>query len=87
MLFIDFNCCCKSLRLNCPEILEKQTTRLGRIAKGSGTTTTDIRQLIKQYKLLKEMMQGGMSDIDASEGLSQKQMMKLAKKFGKKMKM
>ena len=35
-----------------PEIIEKQTTRLGRIAKGSGTTTSDIRQLIKQYKYL-----------------------------------
>ena len=46
--------------VNNPEIIEKQTTRLGRIAKGSGTTTTEIRQLIKQYKMLKEMTQGGM---------------------------
>tara|TARA_Y100000034_G_scaffold81473_1_gene97650 strand:+ start:182 stop:1558 length:1377 start_codon:yes stop_codon:yes gene_type:complete len=71
-----------------PEIIEKQTTRLGRIAKGSGTTTTDIRQLLKQYKLLKEMTQGtsGLSDIDPSQGLNSKQMQKLAKKFGKKMK-
>jgi signal recognition particle subunit SRP54 len=72
--------------INNPEILEKQTTRLGRIAKGSGTTTTEIRQLIKQYKMLKEMTQGGMADIDPSEGLSQKQMIKMAKKFGKGMK-
>jgi signal recognition particle subunit SRP54 len=72
--------------INNPEILEKQTTRLGRIAKGSGTTTTDIRQLIKQYKMLKEMTQGGMADMDPSQGLNQKQMMKLAKKFGKGMK-
>ncbi|MDD5191910.1 MAG: signal recognition particle receptor subunit alpha [Candidatus Nanoarchaeia archaeon] len=72
--------------INNPEILEKQTTRLGRIAKGSGTSTSDIRQLLKQYKLLKEMTQGGeISDFDPSQGLSQKQMMKLAKKFGKKM--
>jgi len=70
--------------INNPEILEKQTNRLSRIAKGSGTTTTDIRQLIKQYKMLKEMTQGGMADIDPSQGLSQKQMMKMAKKFGKK---
>jgi len=70
-----------------PEIIEKQTTRLGRIAKGSGATTTDIRQLIKQYKLLKDLTQGGdLADLDPSQGLSQKQMMKLAKKFGKKMK-
>jgi len=70
-----------------PEIIEKQTSRLGRIAKGSGTTTSDIRQLIKQYKLLKEFTKGGVSEADMqSGGFSQKQMMKLAKKFGKKMK-
>jgi signal recognition particle GTPase len=65
--------------------LEKETSRLSRIAKGSGATTTDVRQILKQYKLLKEMASGGMGDMDASEGLSQKQMQKLAKKFGKKM--
>jgi signal recognition particle subunit SRP54 len=71
-----------------PEIIEKQTTRLGRIAKGSGTTTTEIRQLIKQFKLLKEMTQGGeMTNMDPSQGLSQKQMQKLARKFGKMKKM
>ncbi|MBS3093454.1 signal recognition particle receptor subunit alpha [Candidatus Pacearchaeota archaeon] len=70
-----------------PEILEKQTTRLGRIAKGSGTTTADIRQMIKQYKLLKELATGSeLTNLDPSQGLSQKQMMKLAKKFGRKMK-
>lgn len=36
--------------INNPETIEKQTTRLGRIAKGSGTKTSDIRQLLKQYK-------------------------------------
>ena len=71
--------------INNPELLEKQTTRLSRIAKGSGTSTSDIRQLIKQYKLLKEMTQtGSIENFDPSQGLSQKQMMKLAKKFGKK---
>ncbi len=70
-----------------PELLEKQTSRLSRIAKGSGTTTSDIRQLIKQYKLLKDLTQGGdLTNIDPSQGLSQKQMQKLAKKFGKRMK-
>jgi len=69
-----------------PEIIEKQTTRLGRIAKGSGTTTSEIRQLLKQYNLLKEFAKGGMSESDlGTGGFSQKQMMKLAKKFGKKM--
>lgn len=69
-----------------PEILEKQTSRLSRIAKGSGTSTSDIRQLLKQYKMLKEFAQGG--DVpDLEKGLSQKQLQKLAKKFGKKMRM
>jgi len=67
-----------------PEILEKQTSRLSRIAKGSGTSTSDIRQLLKQYKLLKDMASGDLADLDPSQGLSQKQMQKLAKKFGKK---
>ncbi|MDP2925593.1 MAG: signal recognition particle receptor subunit alpha [Nanoarchaeota archaeon] len=71
-----------------PEIIEKQTSRLGRIAKGSGSTTSDIRMLLKQYKLLKELASGSgdLSNIDPSQGLNQKQMMKIAKKFGKKMK-
>ncbi len=71
-----------------PEILEKQTSRLSRISKGSGTTTTDVRQLIKQYKMLRELATGAgdLSSIDSSQGLSQKQMQKLARKFGKKMK-
>jgi signal recognition particle subunit SRP54 len=71
-----------------PEIIEKQTTRLGRIAKGSGTSTSDIRQLIKQYKMIKEFVKGGVSESDLQAGgMSQAQMMKLAKKFGKKMRM
>ena len=70
-----------------PEVLEKETKRLSRIAKGSGTNTSDIRQLIKQYKLLKDLTQGSeLTDFDPSQGLNQKQMMKIAKKFGKKMK-
>ncbi len=73
--------------INNPEIVEKQTTRLGRIAKGSGTTTAEVRQLLKQYKMLKEFTKGGVSQEDLASGgaFSQKQMMKLAKKFGKKM--
>jgi signal recognition particle subunit SRP54 len=72
-----------------PEIIEKQTNRLKRIAAGSGTTTSEIRQLLKQYKMLKELTKGvgDMSDFDQSQGLSEKQMQKLAKKFGKKMRM
>jgi len=69
-----------------PEILEKQTSRISRIAKGSGTSTNDIRQLLKQYKMIKELTSNAGSLNDASETgqLSQKQLMKLAKKFSKK---
>jgi signal recognition particle subunit SRP54 len=69
-----------------PEIIEKQTSRIARIAKGSGTSTSDIRALLKQYKILKEFIKTG-EDFDASKGIqgfSQKQLQKLAKKFGKK---
>jgi len=68
-----------------PEILEKQTTRIGRIAKGAGVPTSDIRSLLKQYKLLNDIVKSGGAGMDFSEGMSQKQMMKFAKKFGKKM--
>ncbi len=67
-----------------PELLEKQTSRIQRIAHGSGTSTSEIRALIKQYKMLSEMIksQSGISE----KGMDQKTMMKLAKKFGRKMK-
>ena len=69
-----------------PEILEKQTSRISRIAKGSGTSTSDIRQLLKQYKMIKEFASsaGSMGDMENPAQFSQKQMMKLAKKFGKR---
>lgn len=68
-----------------PEILEKQTSRIQRIAKGSGTSTSDIRALIKQYKMLNEMIRS-QSKIAEGGQLDQKTMMKLAKKFRGKMK-
>jgi len=69
-----------------PEVLEKQTSRITRIAKGSGCATSDVRALLKQYKMLNKMVKSGlgnMSEEDLAGGMSQKQMMKLAKKFGK----
>jgi len=66
-----------------PELLEKQANRIRRIAQGSGCSTSDIRMLIKQWKMLNEMIksQGAMT-----EGkMDQKMIMKLARKFGKKM--
>jgi signal recognition particle subunit SRP54 len=69
-----------------PEIMERQTSRIQRVAKGSGTTTTEIRELLKQYKMLKEMLKmqsGGM----AEDGqIDQKMMQKMAKKFRGRMK-
>lgn len=69
-----------------PEILEKQTSRMQRIAKGAGVSVSDIRSLIKQYKVLKEMI-SSQSKIAETGSLDQKTMMKLAKKFGRKMRL
>ncbi|MDO8517154.1 MAG: signal recognition particle receptor subunit alpha [Nanoarchaeota archaeon] len=69
-----------------PEILEKQTARIQRISKGSGTTTGEIRELLKQYKMIKSMMTSGMAEKAQEGGLSQKDMMKLARKFKGKIK-
>ena len=69
-----------------PEILEKQTSRIARIAKGAGVHGSDIRSLLKQYKMLNEMINSG-KGMDMSQGISQKQLQKLAKKFGKVKKM
>lgn len=68
-----------------PELLEKQTSRIARIANGAGVHTSDIRSLLKQYKLLNDVIKSGGAGMDMSQGMSQKQMMKFAKKFGKKM--
>ncbi len=69
---------------NNPEIFEKQTQRIGRVAKGAGVNNSDVRSLLKQYKMLQEMTSGGFEDMDMSKGLSQKQMQKMMKKFGGK---
>jgi len=67
-----------------PELFEKQTSRIGRVARGAGVNNSDIRALLKQYKMLQDMIKGGMDDMDLSQGFSQKQMQKMMKKFGKK---
>jgi len=70
-----------------PELLEKNSSRIQRITKGSGTNGSDIRDLIKQYKLVKKFFgsMGGMSDLDPSK-MSQKQLQKLARQFRGKIK-
>ena len=67
-----------------PELFEKQTSRIGRVAEGAGVNNSDIRALLKQYKMLQDLIGGGMSDMGMSKGFSQKQMQKMMKKFGKK---
>jgi signal recognition particle subunit SRP54 len=69
-----------------PGLLEKQTSRISRIAQGAGVHNSDIRSLLKQYKLLNEMLGSG-KGMDLSQGMNQKQLQKLAKKFGKVKKM
>jgi signal recognition particle subunit SRP54 len=71
-----------------PELLKKETSRISRVAKGAGVSASDMRSLLKQYDMLNEMIKSGSSmDINNSGMPSQKQMMKLAKKFGKVKKM
>jgi len=69
-----------------PELLEKQTSRIARIAQGAGVHGSDVRALLKQYKMLNEMLKSG-KGMDMSGGFNQKQIQKLAKKFGKVKKM
>jgi len=66
-----------------PEMLQKQTSRISRVAKGAGVNTSDVRSLLKQYDMLQGFVKDS-SDMDMSQGMSQKQMQKMMKKFGKK---
>ncbi len=63
------------------------TSRLNRVAHGAGVTNSEIRSLLKQYKMLNTMLKDS-SNFDPEKPISQKQMMKLARKFmkGKKLK-
>jgi signal recognition particle subunit SRP54 len=70
-----------------PNLFEKQTSRISRVAQGAGVNNSDIRALLKQYNMLQDLVKGGMGDMnnmDMSKGFSQKQMQKMMKKFGKK---
>ncbi|PIU75874.1 signal recognition particle protein [Candidatus Pacearchaeota archaeon CG06_land_8_20_14_3_00_35_12] len=75
-------------------------TRISRIAKGAGISASEVRELIKQYKLLKDLIgPGGMNTAEGEEGqeigeanlnqikgmgISQKKLQKLAKRFGRR---
>lgn len=75
-----------------PELLEKEKTRIARIAKGAGIQASDVRDLLNQYKLIKQFAAKQESfDMEKLQkqgprslqglGLSQKQLKKLAKRF------
>lgn len=70
-----------------PQIIKEQTSRIGRIAKGAGRPNSELRSLLKQYDLLNSMIKGT-ENLDMSDGMNEKQMQKLMKKFsrGKKIK-
>ena len=69
-----------------PQVID--TARIKRISKGSGTSESDVRELLKQYKQMKKMF-GMFSDPSALEnfnpeemGQNPQEMMKMMKKFG-----
>ncbi len=69
-----------------PELLEDKktgTSRINRIAKGAGVNNSDVRALLKQYKMIKEVIKSGISSNTETGMLNQKQLMRLMKKFGK----
>jgi signal recognition particle subunit SRP54 len=70
-----------------PELLDKQTSRIARVAKGSGTTTSEIRELLKQYKMMKELVKSQSSLEGLEQGkIDPKTLQKMAKKFRGKIK-
>lgn len=70
-----------------PELFDKQTSRIARVAKGSGTTTSEVRELLKQYKMINDLMKSQSSMEELEQGkLDKKTMMKFAKQFKGKIK-
>ncbi|MEM4331059.1 MAG: signal recognition particle receptor subunit alpha [Candidatus Pacearchaeota archaeon] len=70
-----------------PDLLEKQTTRIQRISKGSGVTTSEIKEMLKQYKIMRDLIKSQSSLEGFEEGkINKKLMMRIAKKFKGKFK-
>jgi signal recognition particle subunit SRP54 len=65
--------------------------RISRISKGSNVSASEIRELLKQYKMAKDLIKSGLPTGKAGmrggipAGLDRKQLMKMAKKMGGKM--
>jgi signal recognition particle subunit SRP54 len=70
-----------------PDLLD--SSRISRISKGSNVSANEIRELIKQYKLIKEFAVGStsMAGMGMDGKMDQKTMQKLAKKFGRKIRL
>ncbi|MFA5176168.1 MAG: signal recognition particle receptor subunit alpha [Candidatus Nanoarchaeia archaeon] len=71
---------CTKEELEDPELLDN--SRIERIAKGSGCTTGEVRELLKQYKQSKKMMKL----MKGKAGASEKDMQKMMKQFKGKLK-
>lgn len=71
-----------------PETLN--SSRIARISKGSNVPTNEIRELIKQHKMMKELITssaaGSMQGLASGGQMDKKTLQKLAKKFGRGMK-
>lgn len=67
------------------DIIKKQTSRIGRIAKGAGVPNSELRALLKQYDMLQSMTKG-MSGMDMEGGMSEKKMKKMMQKMARQMK-
>ena len=62
-----------------PESID--STRIARISKGSHVPATEIREMLKYYKLIKELASGK----SQPQNIDKKMIQKIAKKFGRKM--
>lgn len=69
-----------------PELFDKQPSRITRVANGAGVNKSNIKSLLKQYKMLSEMIKE-QANFDPSKPMDMKKMQKLMKKFGKVKKM
>ncbi|MEM3363890.1 MAG: signal recognition particle receptor subunit alpha [Candidatus Micrarchaeia archaeon] len=45
-----------------PELIKKSASRISRIAKGSGCTVADVRELLRQFDMINKMMYGFKKD-------------------------
>lgn len=65
-----------------PDLLLKETSRIRRVANGSGVNTSEVRSLLKQYKFLSDMIKEN-ANKDFEKGFSQKDLQKMMRKIGK----